>query len=172
MPNTLEFRVTDPETGGQKGQKDIQLSMLPIPFIEDLGRLYAMGAAKYDRDNWRKGYRWSLSYDALLRHLLATMRGEWFDPESGLPHVVHVAWHCATLHTFYREGLGTDDRTVPVRRNDAGEAPATVESAHPGPGPGSPSARGSFLGFPDYAHQAMLAEQENIAMRRYESHMD
>jgi hypothetical protein len=106
-----EKRVTDPDTGGQKGQKDIQLSMVPVPFLEDLGRVYAMGAAKYDRNNWRRGYAWHLSYDAALRHLLASMNGEWYDAESGIPHVVHVAWHMAALHTFNRESLGTDDRS-------------------------------------------------------------
>lgn len=110
LPNTQEVRITDPETGGAKGQKDVQLSMVPVAFLEDLGRVYAMGAAKYGRHNWRKGYAWSLNYDAMLRHLLASMRGEWVDEESGLPHVVHVAWHCAALHTFEAEGLGTDDR--------------------------------------------------------------
>lgn len=112
---TEPVRIIDPNTGGQKEQKDVQLSMLPVEFLEDLGRVYAMGAKKYDRDNWRKGYAWSLSYDALFRHLLATLRGEWLDSESGLPHLVHVAWHCATLHTFYREHLGTDDRAVSNR---------------------------------------------------------
>lgn len=163
---TLTERIVDPNTGGMKEQKDVQLSMLPVAFLEDLGRVYAMGALKYDRDNWRKGYRWSLSYDALLRHLLATMRGEWFDSESGLPHLVHVAWHCATLHTFYREGLGTDDRTLPVRRDDAGEADATPGPAF-GSGPGGPSAVGRSYGFPEYVHDALVAD-ENLAMRRYE----
>lgn len=111
---TGEVRVVDPNTGGEKGSKPVQfmrlLEMAPSAFLTDLGKLYEFGAAKYARDNWRKGYAWSLSYNALLRHLTATLNGEWADPESGLPHVVHVAWHCATLHTFMAEGLGTDDR--------------------------------------------------------------
>lgn len=109
-----EVRVVDAKTGGEKGSKPVQfmrlLEMAPAAFLTDLGKLYEFGATKYARDNWRKGYAWSLSYNALLRHLTATLNGEWADPESGLPHVVHVAWHCATLHTFMAEGLGTDDR--------------------------------------------------------------
>lgn len=101
--------VVDPITGGQKGQKDVQLSMVPPKFLEDLGRIYAMGAAKYARNNWRKGYKWSLSADALYRHWLEVLKGNWLDEESGLPHVCHIAWHCATLHTFQEEGLGEND---------------------------------------------------------------
>jgi hypothetical protein len=112
---TAEVRVTDPTTGGQKGRKDVELMsllrMAPLEFLTDLGRVYEMGARKYDEDNWRRGYAWSLTLNAALRHLAAAIKGEWRDPESGLPHVVHVAWHMATLHTFEREGLGTDDRT-------------------------------------------------------------
>lgn len=110
-----EVRVTDPTTGGQKGRKDVELMallrMAPLEFLSDLGRVYDMGARKYDEDNWRRGYAWSLTFNAALRHLAAAISGEWLDPESGLPHVCHVAWHMATLHTFEREGLGTDDRT-------------------------------------------------------------
>ncbi len=109
-----EVRVTDPDTGGQKGTKPVQLTslleMCPPAFLTDLGKLYAFGAAKYEPDNWKRGYSWRLSSDALLRHLTLALGGEWLDSESGLPHVVHVAWHCATLHTFERENLGTDDR--------------------------------------------------------------
>ncbi len=114
MSSTDETRIVDPWTGGEKGSKPVQimrlLEMAPTGFLTDLGKLYEFGATKYSRDNWRRGYSWSLSYNALLRHLVATLNGEWLDPESGLPHIVHVAWHCATLHTFMAEGLGTDDR--------------------------------------------------------------
>lgn len=105
-----EVRVTDPTTGGQKGQKDIQLSMVPTEFEAEFGRVYAKGAEKYDRDNWTKGYAWSLSYDAMRRHLRLWWGGEELDDETGLSHLAHAAWHCATLFTFLDEGLGTDDR--------------------------------------------------------------
>lgn len=107
--------VVDPATGGKKGRKDIELMQVlrqcPPHFLTDLGRVYEMGAAKYGENNWRKGYAWSLNFNAMLRHLRLAMGGEWSDEESGLPHLVHVAWHCAALHEFYRAGLGTDDRS-------------------------------------------------------------
>lgn len=82
----------------------------PVAARFHLARVYGLGALKYDDDNWRKGYPWSWSYDALHRHLEAIRRGELIDPEMGVPHWANVIWHCATLWTFATEGLGTDDR--------------------------------------------------------------
>lgn len=109
-----EVRVVD-ATGGAKGSKPQQVGQIPPRFLLALGQVYALGAAKYPdeapgRPNWSLGYAWSLSYNALHRHLAACWGGEWIDPEDGLPHVVKVAWHAATLYTFHEQGLGVDDR--------------------------------------------------------------
>jgi hypothetical protein len=113
-----EVRHTS-ETGGQKGRKDEELMpllrMAPAAFLTDLGGVYVMGAAKYSEANWRKGYPWSWSFNAMLRHAAAMIRGEWRDAESGKPHAAHVAWHCATLHEFERLGIGVDDRCFDVQ---------------------------------------------------------
>lgn len=94
-----EVRVTS-ETGGQKGQKDVQLHCIPWEALEELGKVFAFGAQKYEDYNMRKGYPWSLSFDALQRHLWAFWSGEDLDPESGLPHIAHVTWHALTLGLF------------------------------------------------------------------------
>lgn len=104
-----EVIVTDPETGGRKGQKMERLDLVPPDFLMELARVYGMGAQKYADDNWRRGYSWRLSYGALLRHVLQWAGGETHDQESGLHHLAHAAWHCATLITFERLDLGTDD---------------------------------------------------------------
>lgn len=95
-----ELRVTNPVTGGQKGTKDSQLSAAPAEAMLALGRVYGFGAKKYARHNFRKGYAWSLSYDAMMRHIEASLAGEDYDPESGLPHMAHAAWHALTLTQF------------------------------------------------------------------------
>lgn len=105
-----EVRVTDPRTGGQKGAKPERFSMLPPKALGTVARVYGYGAEKYERDNWRKGYAWSLSYDALHRHLAAFWSGEDIDPESGLPHLAHAAFHVLTLLTFSEEFPEGDDR--------------------------------------------------------------
>lgn len=105
-----EKRYTDPATGGEKGQKDARFGGGdPLALIE-LAKVYGMGEGKYARYNYLKGYPWSLSVDALYRHLFAFLSGEERDPESGLLHTAHVAWHALTLTSFQQRAVGTDDR--------------------------------------------------------------
>lgn len=105
-----EVRVVDPNTGGEKGQKQAQLGALdPITLLR-IAEVAGFGMDKYARYNFMKGYAWSLSFDALERHLLQFWSGEDLDEESGLPHVAHAAWHCLTLLSFMMRERGTDDR--------------------------------------------------------------
>ncbi len=105
-----EIRIVDPDTGGEKGQKNVQLHAIPWESLEELGRVYAFGAGKYDDYNFRKGYDWSLTFDAMERHLWQFWAGESRDSESGLHHLAHAAWHCFTLMLFDMKGKGKDDR--------------------------------------------------------------
>lgn len=105
-----ETRVTDPTTGAQKGSKICQIGGTdPLASIE-VGKVAGFGAKKYARYNFMKGYAWSLSYDALQRHLHAFWSGEDKDEESGLYHLAHAAWHCLALLSFLLRKRGTDDR--------------------------------------------------------------
>lgn len=108
-----EVRITDPETGGQKGSKLPQLGAIEPMAILEVAKIAGFGAQKYDRYNYLKGYRWSLSYDALQRHLLLFWSGEDRDDESGLYHLGHAAWHCLALLSFTLFKRGTDDRWRP-----------------------------------------------------------
>jgi hypothetical protein len=105
-----EIRVTDPDTGGEKGMKDERLELLPFAALLEVARVYGYGAKKYAVHNWRKGYAWSLSLGALLRHVFIWSCGESIDRESGRHHLAHAAFHCLTLITFEQQGLGKDDR--------------------------------------------------------------
>jgi len=105
-----EARVVDPVTGGAKGSKPCQMGALDPVGLEQMGLVAGMGAQKYDRFNFLRGYKWSLSIDALYRHLLSFLAGEDNDPESGLPHMAHAAWHAHALTGFLKRGIGTDDR--------------------------------------------------------------
>lgn len=108
-----EVRVTS-ETGGQKGRKGVELSTIdPLALIE-LGKVSSFGAQKYESFNYVRGYDWTLSADAAFRHLLAFLAGEDLDPESGLPHTAHFAWHGLALTTFLLRGVGTDTRVETV----------------------------------------------------------
>ena len=104
-----ETRVTDPLTGGQKGTKMARFSLIPPEFLWALAEHYGKGALKYADRNWEKGYKWSLTVDALGRHLNAWLMGETNDPDTGSNHLIAVAWHACALFIYQLRGLGTDD---------------------------------------------------------------
>lgn len=105
----MEVRFTA-ETGGEKGRKPEQFNSIPPEALFELARVYGYGAYKYEAHNFRKGYDWSWSFDALNRHLWKFWDGEDFDPESGLLHMAHVAWHALTLLQFQLDHPDLDDR--------------------------------------------------------------
>jgi hypothetical protein len=105
-----EIRVVDPTTGGAKGSKLAQFALIPVRPLEEVAQVYGFGAAKYADRNWEKGYKWSLSYSALQRHLHAFWRGESTDPESGRPHLAHAVFHCLALMEWERTHPEMDDR--------------------------------------------------------------
>lgn len=65
--------------------KPERYSLIPAGPLEHLARLYGSGAKKYENHQWRKGYEWSKSYDALIRHAQAFWSGQDLDvcPEDG-----------------------------------------------------------------------------------------
>ncbi len=126
-----ETRVTNPLTGGEKGSKLPQLFWAPPRALIEVAKVYGYGAEKYTPNNFRKGYSWSLSYNSLIRHVLASEGGEDIDPESGLFHLAQAAWHCLTLIQFYydkQEGNQPpelDDRWATVTAECCGGEPRT-----------------------------------------------
>jgi hypothetical protein len=113
--------VTNDKTGGQKEATLCRPSLVPVYAQAEEAKVYGMGAAKYAPYNWRKGYDWSLSYDAMLRHIYAFWNGEDRDPESGLPHMAHARWHTGVLLEFWNYGLGTDDRVIALLKEKEAE---------------------------------------------------
>lgn len=110
-----EIMTTNQTTGGQKGSKAERYDLIPPWPLRMLALVYGQSCkdhgGKYEARNWEKGYAWGLSYAALRRHTDAFWDGEWLDPESGLPHLAHAAWHCFTLMMFHRHCQNLDDRS-------------------------------------------------------------
>lgn len=87
----LMERVMSKELTGTKHDQDKpMLNLIDPQAIEGLAAVLTFGAKKYAADNWRGGINNSRLIASLLRHLFAIMRGEYTDPESGLPHIDHV----------------------------------------------------------------------------------
>ena len=65
------------------------------------------GEIKYAKFNWMKGMPWSEVVNSAARHIMAVQDGEYYDRESLLPHIAHLACNATmlvhyTLH--YPEG--------------------------------------------------------------------
>jgi hypothetical protein len=97
-------------TGGRKADKLAKLGAIDPLALLTLAEVAGMGAQKYSAFNYLNGYDWSLSMNAAQRHALLFWNGEDIDPESGLPHPAHLAWHGLCMTSFLLRGLGTDDR--------------------------------------------------------------
>lgn len=105
-----EVRVTNETTGGQKGQKLARFDLIPVQPLTEVAKLYGAGAQKYADRNWEKGYAWSLSYGALMRHVTQFWDGESMDSETKRHHLASVIFHCLALMQFERTHPELDDR--------------------------------------------------------------
>ena len=115
--------------------------------LEQVAEVFAYGARKYARDNWRT-FTWDDSardeyFGAICRHLLADSRGETIDPESGQPPLAHAAcgaliwrWHELRIERQRADGWTPEpgeETAAPVpyvpRRGDRIEIPGVGPGA-------------------------------------------
>lgn len=95
-PQDVAFDRADQPAKTDAGK--IRPTLVPPALIEAVAAVREYGCSKYhDPDNWRRvepqRYR-----DALYRHWLAYLKNpEACDPESGLPHLWHLACNAAFL---------------------------------------------------------------------------
>lgn len=87
--------------------------LLPPHAINEIAKVYTMGAKKYAPHNWRKGMAWSRVIGSLKRHLNELENCRDYDEESGLLHAAHVAWNAITLIEYYKIHPEGDDRVHP-----------------------------------------------------------
>jgi hypothetical protein len=103
--------VKDSFVGGTKHDDNkIPLELLSPIALDMIGEVLKFGATKYDSHNWRKGFGWSRLIGAALRHILAFMRGQDNDPETGLSHIAHAGCCIMFLLEHIADDLGSDDR--------------------------------------------------------------
>ena len=97
-----------------EGRKDdsgkLRFDLIPPRALEELARVYSIGAAKYEDRNWEKGIKWGRVFAAMMRHGWAWWRGETHDPVDGQHHLSSVAWCAFALMEFERIHPEMDDR--------------------------------------------------------------
>lgn len=77
--------------------------------IEEVARVAAYGAEKYNQHNWKKGLVVRSVVSSMLRHLTSFMNGEDTDEESGLNHTGAIAWNALVLAEMSKR-YDMDDR--------------------------------------------------------------
>lgn len=87
-----------------------RMDLISAISVEGTATVLAFGAKKYAEHNWRKGMKWGRTIASLLRHTFKFMAGEDVDPESGLPHVDHIACNAMFLQEYFRTHKELDDR--------------------------------------------------------------
>ena len=97
----VQFEDADMDKPNQQAKADQgkpHPSYVPVALIEGVMAVREAGTKKYgDPDNW-KTVEPERYHQAMLRHILAAWNDPYkIDPESGLPHIAHVATNIAFL---------------------------------------------------------------------------
>ena len=110
-PNHPGMINTSDESGqkfdGDKDEPGLLLSGCHLA-VAGVIAVLGFGFRKYkQRNGWKEVPEAKRRYkDALHRHLQAIERGELIDPESGKPHIDHVACNAMFLSQMHHEGFG------------------------------------------------------------------
>ena len=85
----------------------LRWELLPMEEIEDIVKIFHYGAKKYAPGSWKnipdgfERYR-----AALMRHMMAYLKGERIDPGSGLQHLAQVAWNAIAMLYYDKHDMG------------------------------------------------------------------
>ncbi len=96
--------------GQRFNQGKLRYDLIPPFAQQEYARVLTAGAQKYAPRNWERGLSWTQTAGSLMRHLEAFMRGEDYDPETGILHTAHIMCNAGFLTEFYRIYPQGDDR--------------------------------------------------------------
>lgn len=97
-------------TGKKNDEGKPPLTLFPRTALEQAAEVFAFGANKYGKYNYKQGFEYTRLLDAALRHVNAYADGEDLDPESGKSHLAHALCSIAMLLECQKIGTAKDDR--------------------------------------------------------------
>lgn len=98
-------------TGGVKYDGDkLRYDLIPVHALEEIAKVFTVGAKKYADRNWQKGILYTRLLAAQDRHQEAYKKGETVDAETGCHHQACVAWYSLVLMEFDKFLPEMDDR--------------------------------------------------------------
>lgn len=108
MSGLIDMTLPSSKDGGAKhDQGKTRFDLLPFAAVEQVAEVLTKGAAKYSPGGWRQVTNaFPRYFAAMLRHTWARALGERTDPESGLPHLAHVACNALFLVELDAAGKG------------------------------------------------------------------
>ena len=107
----------DKDASGVKyDEGKLRFDLLPVRPLEEVARVYTIGAKKYADRNWEKGLQWGRVFAAMMRHAWAWWRGEKHDPKDGQHHLASVAWCALALMEYEETHQELDDRPATLAR--------------------------------------------------------
>jgi hypothetical protein len=101
------------EVGAKYDGEKNRYDLVPFDALDEVVKVYTLGARKYADRNWEKGISYMRIVAALLRHLFAWVRGEQYDQDNGQPHLASVVWNGLALLAYEMRGMNNgefDDR--------------------------------------------------------------
>ena len=75
----------------------LRYDLVPPSAIKGLAEVLTYGAKKYAPNNWKNCKELDRYVGAAMRHFEAYRAGEFFDPETGLPHLAHTMTNLSFL---------------------------------------------------------------------------
>lgn len=84
-----------------------QWHLLPVELLEGTVDVLEYGAKKYGKNNWKNCQDVTRYRDALMRHVVAYMSGEYEDPDTRLSHLDHIICNALFLKWFTEGNSGS-----------------------------------------------------------------
>lgn len=102
--------MSDNSVGRKNDEGKLRYDLVPPEALEEIVKVYTMGAKKYDDRNWEKGIAWSRIYAALMRHVQVWWAGEDYAPDDGQHHMASAGWCALALLHYSKFNPEFDDR--------------------------------------------------------------